>query len=203
MDGPNSLPVRSDSEVPNLGKYHACRRVARTVYLGSAPIAGAAQQGVEDRRVRLGCVMPGESPAIFGDALRRLAGEATYLYQDGTRYWHSTQPTVTKIAEGRAAQLEREPEKVAREIERRVREDVRRRPGQFSRVHDFPRTSQDVPDDQDARLVVLGVDHPTPRVRRAPPWSSRRSFSSGAAALRATTGTRWSSWRRTRRGCRI
>jgi hypothetical protein len=24
--------------------------------------------------------MPGESPAIFGDALRRLAGAATYLY---------------------------------------------------------------------------------------------------------------------------
>ena len=60
-----------------------------TIYLGSAP---------DDRRqpwpggpaVKLGCVMPGESPAVFGDALRRLAAAATYLYQDGPRYWYST-----------------------------------------------------------------------------------------------------------------
>lgn len=168
VDGPNSLPVRLDSEVPNLGKYHACRRVARTIYLGSAPTQRAAHQGVEDRRIRLGCVMPGEAPAVFGDALRRLAGEATYLYQDGTRYWYSTQPTVTKIAEDRAARLAREPEKVAREIERRVREDVRRRCGEFCRVHDFPRTSQDVPDDFDARLVILTIDHPHTKGQESP-----------------------------------
>jgi hypothetical protein len=57
--------------------------------------------------VKLGCVMPGESPAVFGDALRRLAAAATYLYQDGPRYWYSTQPTVTKLAEDRAEQLKR------------------------------------------------------------------------------------------------
>jgi predicted AAA+ superfamily ATPase len=168
VDGPHSLPVRLDAGTPNLGKYHACRRVARTIYLGSAPIQRAAHQGIEDGRVRLGCVMPGEAPAIFGDALRRLAGEATYLYQDGTRYWYSTQPTVTSLAEDRAAQLAREPEKVAREIERRVREDVRRRPGEFGRVHDFPRTSQDVPDDLDARLVVLGIEHPHVKGQESP-----------------------------------
>lgn len=90
VDGPNSLPLRIDSEVPNLGKFAACRRVARTIYLGSAPTQKAANRGIEDRRVKLGCVMPGESPAVFGDALRRLASSATYLYQDGSRYWYST-----------------------------------------------------------------------------------------------------------------
>ncbi len=73
VDGPNSLPLRIDGEVPNLGKFAACRRVARTIYLGSAPTATAAHRGIEDRRIKLGCVMPGESPAVFGDALRRLA----------------------------------------------------------------------------------------------------------------------------------
>ena len=34
VDGPNSLPLRIDGEVPNLGKFAACRRVARTIYLG-------------------------------------------------------------------------------------------------------------------------------------------------------------------------
>jgi len=159
VDGPNSLPLRLDGEVPNLGKLHACRRVARTIYLGSAPTMAAAHRGIEDRRVKLGCVMPGEAPAVFGDALRRLAGAATYLYQDGPRYWYSTQPTVTKLAEDRAEQLKRDPDKVVQELDRRLRADLLKK-GDFRRVHPMPRGGGDVPDDLDARLVVLGVDHP-------------------------------------------
>ncbi len=159
VDGPNSLPLRMDGEVPNLGKFAACRRVARAIYLGSAPTAAAAHRGIEDRRVKLGCVMPGETPAVFGDALRRLAGAATYLYQDGPRYWYATQPTVTKLAEDRAEQLKRDPEKVVHELERRLRADLQQR-GDFARVHALPRSGQEVPDDFDARLVVLGIDHP-------------------------------------------
>ncbi len=159
VDGPNALPVEIDGGNANLGKYAATRRVARAIYLGSAPTVGAANRGLEDRRIKLGCVMPGESPAIFGDALRRLSAAATYLYQDGTRYWYSTQPTVTKLAEDRAEQLRREPEKVVAEIDRRVREDVRAT-GPFRRIHALPHNGQDVADDLDASLVILGPDHP-------------------------------------------
>jgi predicted AAA+ superfamily ATPase len=159
VDGPNALPLRMDAEVSNLGKFAACRRVARTIYLGSAPTPTAANRGLEDRSIKLGCVMPGESPNIFRDALRRLSGTATYLYQDGPRYWYSTQPTVTKLAEDRAEQLTREQDKVAQEIERRVRADLRKN-GDFRRVHPMPQSGQEVPDDTDGRLVVLGIEHP-------------------------------------------
>jgi predicted AAA+ superfamily ATPase len=159
VDGPNSLPLKIDGEQPNLGKLHATRRVARTIYLGSAPTAAAAHRGLEDRRVKLGCVMPGESPAVFGDALRRLAAAATYLYQDGPRFWYATQPTVTKLAEDRAEQLKRDPDKVAHELDERLRADLRKA-GDFSRIHPMPRSGADVPDDLDARLVVLPADHP-------------------------------------------
>src|SRR5215475_12203557 len=158
VDGPNSLPRRIDGEIPNLGKFAASRRVARTIYLGSAPTTTAANRGLEDRRVKLGCVMPGESPAVFGDALRRLAAAATYLYQDGPRYWYSTQPTVTKLAEDCAEQLKRDPDKVVYELAKRLRADLRTM-GDFKRVHPLPGSSADIPDDLDARLVVLGVDH--------------------------------------------
>jgi predicted AAA+ superfamily ATPase len=159
VDGPSALPLRIDSDVPNLGKYAATRRVARTVYLGSAPTATAANRGIEDRRIKLGCVMPGESPSLFGDALRRLGSAATYLYQDGARYWYSTQPTVTKIAEDRAEQLKRNPDPVIAEIEKRLRADLRTT-GDFRRIHPLPQSGADVPDDMDARLVVLGIDFP-------------------------------------------
>ena len=129
------------------------------IYLGSAPTADAAHRGLEDRRIKLGCVMPGESPAVFGDALRRLASAATYLYQDGPRYWYSTQPTVTKLAEDRAEQLKRDPDRVSQELSLRIRSDLRDT-GSFKRVHPLPQSGQDIPDDLDARLVVLGVDTP-------------------------------------------
>jgi predicted AAA+ superfamily ATPase len=159
VDGPTALPLRIDAEMAGtLGRFAASRRVARTIYLGSAPTATAAHRGLEDRRIKLGCVMPGESPGTFGDALRRLAGAATYLYQDGPRYWYSTQPTVTKLAEDRAELLRRDPDTIAQELDRRLRADLRKT-GDFNRVHPLPQSSQDVPDDFDARLVVLGIDH--------------------------------------------
>ena len=159
VDGPNSLPLRIDSEVSSLGKYAATRRVARTIYLGSAPTPTAANRGLEERRVKLGSVMPDETPAVFADAVRRLAGTATYLYQDGARYWYSTQPTVTKLAEDRADQLTRETDKVNEEIENRLRSDLRNS-GDFVRVHAIPQSGQDIPDDRDTRLVVLGPEQP-------------------------------------------
>lgn len=158
VDGPNSLPLKLDRELPNLGKVSACRRVARAIYMGSAPTTAAAHKGIEDRRVKLGCVMPGESPAVFGDALRRMAGAGTYLYQDGPHYWYSTQPTVTKLAEDRAEQLKRDPDKVSQELEQRLRKDLART-GDFHRIHPMPQSGADVPDDLDARLVVLGINH--------------------------------------------
>ena len=167
VDGPSALPHRIDREVAGLGKFSACRRVARTVYLGSAPTAGAAQRGIEDRRIKLGCVLPGESPAVFGDALRRLAAAATYLYQDGPRYWYDTRPTVTKLAEDRAEQMRRDPDRVTQTIGGRLRAALRDTGG-FARVHTAPQSGHDVPDERETRLVVLGVDHAHHRDSRSP-----------------------------------
>jgi len=68
----------------------------------------------------------------------------TYLYQDGSRYWYSTQPTVTKLAEDRAEQLKRAPDKVVQELDKRLRADLRKM-GDFNRVHPMPGSSADVP----------------------------------------------------------
>ena len=169
VDGPNSLPLKIDNEVANLGKLSATRRAARTIYLGSAPTSTTGQRGIEDRRVKLGCVMPGESPQVFGDAIRRLAAQATYLYQDGPRYWYETQPTVTKLADDRAQQLERDPDAVHAELERRLEIDLGLKPrdekrrGDFYGVHLMPRSGGDVADQLETRLVVLDREQPFSR----------------------------------------
>jgi predicted AAA+ superfamily ATPase len=92
VDGANALPIRLEGEVPNLGRFAASRRVARTIYLGSAPITTAANRGLEDRRVKLGCVMPGEvagcirrCPAAPGSRGHLpLPGRAALLVLDAT-----------------------------------------------------------------------------------------------------------------------
>ena len=182
VDGPQALPLRIDGEVANLGKYSACRRVARAVYLGSAPAAGAPHRGLEDRRIKLGCVLPGEGPAVFGDALRRLAAAATYLYQDGSRYWYDTRPTVTKLAEDRAEQWRREPDRVAQAIRGRLRVALRETGG-FSRVHVAPQSSHEVPDERDARLVVLDTEHAHRREAESP----AETAANAVLELRGTT----------------
>lgn len=156
VDGPHSMPLDLDRNNPNLGRYSACRRVARAIYLGSAPTLRAANRGIEDRQIKLGCVQPGESVATFGDALRRLTDRATYLYVDGKRYWYSTQPTVSRLAEDRAGQLHEHD--VIDEIISRLRKEAAHR-GEFSRVHACV-VSSDVVDETETRLVILGPETP-------------------------------------------
>jgi len=162
VDGPDATPRKIDATNNNLGRISATRRVARTLFLGSAPMADASNRGMEDRRIKLGCTLPGEAPAVFGDALRYLAQSATYLYQDNARYWYATQPTVAKLAADRADELKRQRDRVLEEIMHRIREEMRdpRRRGDFPRVHPFPGSSVDVPDEETVCLVVLSPEAP-------------------------------------------
>ena len=70
VDGENALPLRIDNQNPAFMRYSAARRVARTIFLGSAPIKEAANRGIDDRRVKLGCVQPG---GAAGHVRRRAA----------------------------------------------------------------------------------------------------------------------------------
>src|SRR6266567_3486128 len=156
VDGPYSLPLRLDREHPNLGRYSATRRVARTIYMGSAPTLHTANRGIEEQRIKLGCVQPGESVATFGDALRRLTEQANHFYVQDKRYWYSTQPSVTRLAQDRAARLDRDV--VLALIEQRLRAEQNTR-GSFARIHVCPASSGEVTDERDARLVILRPEY--------------------------------------------
>lgn len=160
IDGDSSLPLQLDKENSNYGRVSAARRVARTIYLGSAPTLNTANRGIGDREIRLGAAQPGESGAVFGDALRTLSDRATHLYVDHGKYWFSTQPSVTRTAQERAHALTADA--VAIEITNRVRQQVGQR-GDFASVHPCPVSSADVRDEPSTRLVILDPDHPHTR----------------------------------------
>jgi len=162
VDGPHSLPLQLDGDNPNLGRYSACRRVTRTLYLGSAPVLSNPNKGLTEAQIKLGCVQPGESVATFGDALRRISDNATHLYVDNQRYWFSTQQSVNRLAQDRAAQWDEEA--VLEEIEKRLRAEQNNR-GDFARVHVCPLSSADITDDDTATRLVILKPHLTHALR--------------------------------------
>jgi predicted AAA+ superfamily ATPase len=154
VDGKNSIPYQKDKSILRYGSLLAARRVARTVMLGSAPTSREQNvRGIEASRIRLGVVQPGETIAIFNDALNTLATSLAYVYtnQSYNRFWYDTRPTLRKTAEERATQIAA-PE-VEHEIELRLLGLRREHP--FAGIHVCPSSSLDVPDDQAVRLVVL------------------------------------------------
>ncbi|MCP9484920.1 MAG: DUF499 domain-containing protein [Gaiellaceae bacterium MAG52_C11] len=173
VDGSSSLPRALDAEFRNLGRYGAARRVARAVFLGSAPRARSPHRGIEVERVRLGCALPGQAVAIYGDALNRLSDRATFLYVENARYWYGTQPGVARLARDRADRyLTSDRDSVAAAITERL-QLVRREPGAFAGVHVAPRASSDVEDSDEARLVLLGPE--VPHVARSDDSQALRS----------------------------
>ncbi len=160
IDGEGSQPAAIDKDFPNLGKYSAARRTARTVFLGSAPTLRTANVGTDAARVRLGSALPGETLATFGDALEKLSDRCTYLYRDGARYWYATQESVTRRARDEAERLLAQArDEIHASIVARLRDACRDR-GDFAGVHVAPANAGEVPDDAECRLVVLGPEHP-------------------------------------------
>ena len=170
VDGPNSMPLALDQQNANLGRYSACRRVARALYIGTAPGAESDTPGVGSERVRLACAQPGETAATFGDALRRVSEKGQYIHQDGNRYWLSTRPNLNRTADDRAAALLREPEELHAEIIKRLKQEKKR--GEFTGVHICPSNSADVPDDPSTRLVILCPEYP--HKKNAPDSKARK-----------------------------
>jgi predicted AAA+ superfamily ATPase len=161
VDGPNSTPYRIDQSAPNLNRYSATRRVARAIFMGTAPTHGQDNKGLDDRQINLGVVQPGERPAIFGDALRRLANSARFMHSDLGRYWYSMSASLNRLAADRAGQIEEQL--VLLEIDKALATYINGLGdrGHFDTVQVAPSSSADVPDEAGGvRAVVLGVAHP-------------------------------------------
>jgi len=159
VDGRNATPRTIDQDNQTLGRYHASRRVARTIFIGSAPISQGPNPGIEDRKINLGCVQPGETVATFSDALRRLEGKATYLYADARRYWYSIQPSVARLAQDRA--LQQDEDNIHAKIVGYLREEAdNRKRAKFAGLHIYISPSDEIADEIEARLVILSPQYP-------------------------------------------
>ena len=188
VDGNQSLPRRLDSNNANFGRFSATRRVARTIFFGATPTLQSTNKGIPDVSIKLGCAQPGESVATFGDALRRLSDQATYLSQNDRRYWYDTQPTVSRLAQDRAAQYDDETVYVL--IKEYLKEEQKQK-GDFVSVHPCPESGSDVVDENNGiRLVILKPHYAHARRDQHPKlWKKRVKSSTSVETRRVTIAT--------------
>ena len=180
VDGPNAEPGKIDAGKPLFGQRSLTRRLARTVFFGSAPTIGSAHKGLEAQRVFLGTATPGDIPGNFHSALAALADRATYFYSAGGKYWYDLQANISRRAKDQAERLH--VEEVYAEIARRLADQAKTR-GAFAGVHICPEDAADIPDIDEARLVIL---HPKLTHKRGLGESDAITFAKSATEHRGT-----------------
>jgi hypothetical protein len=161
IDGDRAETTELESKEPRFGSLSAARRVARTLFLGSAPAAAGAKPGIRglDRgRVLLGCLQPGQTASTYIDALSRLADRLHYLnssgdkVHDATRFWFDTRANLRREMEDRKSRFNDQ-----NEVRGKLAEVIRKLTGAggcFDGVHVFT-PHADVPDDTALRLSFL------------------------------------------------
>ena len=164
IDGERAETTLIEAKETRFGSVQAARRVARTIFLGSAPSSVTMKPGIRglDRaRVLLGCLQPGQTSSLYSDALNRLANQLHYLNssgdraQEATRYWFDTRANLRREMEERKMRFDDK-----NEVRGRMAEALKRLVGSvsfFDGTHIFT-PHNDVPDDSALRLVVLAPE---------------------------------------------
>jgi predicted AAA+ superfamily ATPase len=161
IDGERAETTMLETKETRFGSVQAARRVARTVFLSSAPSSvnmKAGTRGIDRARVLLGCLQPGQTSSIYSDALNRLADQLHYMSssgdrtQDATRYWFDTRANLRREMEERKKRFENKNE--VRGSMADVVKKLAAGASLFDGTHIFTPHS-DVPDDGALRLVVL------------------------------------------------
>jgi len=161
IDGDRAETTELENREPRFGQVGAARRVARTIFLESAPASAGTKvsiRGIDRARVILGCLQPGQGSSVYSDALNRLADRLHYLNSSGdkaldtTRFWFDTRANLRREMEDRKRRFDDH-----KEVRGKIAEALKQGPGSatfIDGVHIFTPHS-DVPDDSALRLVAL------------------------------------------------
>ena len=162
VDGERAETTELETKEPRFGAIEAARRVARTIFLGTAPSAvatkSAGTRGLERARVLLGCYQPGQVSSTYSDAINRLADRLHYLNttgdkaQETTRFWFDTRANLRREMEDRKRRFND-----AQDVRPKLAEALRKitlSATFFEGIHIFT-PHADVPDDAGLRLVCL------------------------------------------------
>ncbi len=164
IDGDRAESTEIEGKEPRFGKVNAARRVARTLFLGTAPSSVSTKpgtRGMDRTRILLGCLQPGQTASDYLDVVARLADRLHYLNSSGdntadnTRFWFDTRANLRREMETRKNRFD-----LKTDVRKRIEDAVKKvfaNGTLFDGVHVFT-PHADVPDDSALRLVILPIE---------------------------------------------
>jgi len=157
IDGKNAKPSKLDDDKGGYcKKQFANNRIARTIFLGSAPSSNAQRnRGVDSSHIYLGIIQPEENISAYEAALGTLVDNLTYLYRSENHYWFDTRPTLRKTVMDRCQHQSEDAVIEAIEIELQKMSKIS---NDKCLIHVAVKTSADIPDDQNFHLVLFRVN---------------------------------------------
>ena len=151
IDGKKSVTHLIDGLNPMYGEMQMARRVARTLFLGTAPRIRSQASGLDILHIRLGTLEPGVPVSRPPDVLEHIKQRSANLYDDGNRYWYDTQKNLNREAEERAGQIE--AFRVRDYIMSALQKNTAKGRGEFEKVHCSDKPTE-ITDEMGQRLVL-------------------------------------------------
>lgn len=169
IDGDNSESSKIDMGDPRIGKYLCAKKVSRSIFMKTSPIANEIRtnshstqtaKGVASDYILLCCLQPEQNSALYIDAIKKIADKLHYLNISGSgegadkRYYRfATTANMRKELEDRCNRIKDNDPKVL-ELLKDILQKLSDLKTLFDFVHRFPESSE-IPDDEALRLVYL------------------------------------------------
>ena len=162
VEGNESIAYNIDKNDTRLGKNSISRRIARAIFMATAPSIGSQNLGVDDKEILRSSIQPGENLIIFRDALNQLSTKAKYIHNDNLKYWFDGKASINSLALDIANR--QTEDYIAKEIDEKLKKIINANMHESicfeKRIHFNPGTSDDIIDESNGcRLVILNTKY--------------------------------------------
>ena len=148
VDAPDGQADRIDGASPRFSEYGVARRIARSIFLGSA--TSGSTRGIDRPSIHLAVAQPGHGLPRYNEALERMVESLYYLYYQDNRYYFHAEENLNKVVTDRKNAL------LPRALDDKIVEQLKAAVGARPEVIVCPADTAAVADADWVRLVVLG-----------------------------------------------
>jgi len=126
---------------------HLAERVATAIFFHSFS-ADSSQRGIDLPYIKLATLHTDTIPPMVTEILQKLSGTLWYLNEKNGRYYFSRIPNLNRMI------LDKK-ELYNESYEDELKEVIRKEVGKAFKTYIWPKGSEDIPDDQELKLIVL------------------------------------------------
>ncbi|MCF7889851.1 DUF499 domain-containing protein [Candidatus Bipolaricaulota bacterium] len=132
---------------------HLAERITTAIFLHSFT-AEDSEKGSGLEQIKLSTMRPETSPPMVTEIKEKLAGELWYLNERDGNYYFSTIPNLNRMIRDKKELLQSEEEKIRKRLKNTIKDEV----GNALKTFVWPRRPNDIPDNQQLKLIVLDPD---------------------------------------------